>query len=118
MNTRCINPNNMSFCCEAEDCEAEDCEAEDCQPNIGSFNFNSENIGELNIDLNNDELIMDENQIAELLEIRNFDTINIDDPIEELECEIVETDVKSDVEPIIEQVEEPIVDEAPIEVVS
>jgi chromosome segregation ATPase len=113
MNTRCINPNNMSFCCEAEDCEAED-----CQPNIGSFNFNSENIGELNIDLNNDELIMDENQIAELLEIRNFDTINIDDPIEELECEIVETDVKSDVEPIIEQVEEPIVDEAPIEVVS
>jgi chromosome segregation ATPase len=113
MNTRCINPNNMSFCCEAEDCEAED-----CQPNIGSFNFNTENIGELNIDLNNDELIMDENQIAELLEIRNFDTINIDDPVEELECEIVETDVKSEVEPNIEQVEEPIVDEAPIEVVS
>ena len=35
---------------------------------------------------------MDENQIAELLEIRNFDTINIDDTIEEVDCEIVETD--------------------------
>jgi chromosome segregation ATPase len=93
MNTRCINPNNMSFCCEAEDCEAEE-----CQSNSGPFNFNTENLGELNIDLNNDELIMDENQIAELLEIRNFDNINIDDTIEELECEIVEPDAESLVE--------------------
>lgn len=115
MNSRCINPNNMSFCCEAEDCDAEE-----CQPN-------TENIGELNIDLNNDELIMDENQIAELLEIRNFDTINIDDPVEELECEIVETDVQSNTEPVIEEIVEhviePIVEhvlehEVPIEVVS
>jgi hypothetical protein len=122
MNSRCINPNNMSFCCEAEDCDAEE-----CQPNIESFNFNTENIGELNIDLNNDELIMDENQIAELLEIRNFDTINIDDPVEELECEIVETDVQSNTEPVIEEIVEhviePIVEpviehEIPIEVVS
>lgn len=113
MNSRCINPNNMSFCCEAEDCDEEE-----CQPNIGPLDFNTENLGELNIDLNNDELIMDENQIAELLEIRNFDTINIDDPVEELECEIVETDVNPYVEPIIEQVEEPIVDEVPINVVS
>ena len=94
MNTRCINPNNMSFCCEAEDCEAEE-----CQQNSGPFNFNTENLGDLNIDFNNDELIMDENQIAELLEIRNFDTINIDDTIEELECEIVEPDAESHVEP-------------------
>jgi hypothetical protein len=94
MNTRCINPNNMSFCCEAEDCEAEE-----CQQNNGPFNFNTENLGDLNIDFNNDELIMDENQIAELLEIRNFDTINIDDTIEELECEIVEPDAESHVEP-------------------
>jgi len=93
MNTRCINPNNISFCCEAEDCEAEE-----CQSNSGPFNFNTENLGELNIDLNNDELIMDENQIAELLEIRNFDNINIDDTIEELECEIVEPDAESLVE--------------------
>ena len=92
MNTRCVNPNSMSFCCEAEDCEAEDCEAEDCGVNSGMLNFESANLGELNIDFNNDELIMDENQIAELLEIRNFDTINIDDTIEELDCEIVETD--------------------------
>ena len=97
MNTRCVNPNSMSFCCEAEDCEAEDCEAEDCEAedcgvNSGMLNFESANLGELNIDFNNDELIMDENQIAELLEIRNFDTINIDDTIEELDCEIVETD--------------------------
>ena len=105
MNSRCINPNSMSFCCEAEDCEAQE-----CQPNTGSFNFNNENNGELNIDLNNDELIMDENQIAELLEIKNFDTINIDDPIEELECEIVETDVVLDVEPVIEEIIEPIVE--------
>ena len=87
MNTRCANPNSMSFCCEAEDCEAEDCGV-----NSGMLNFESANLGELNIDFNNDELIMDENQIAELLEIRNFDTINIDDTIEELDCEIVETD--------------------------
>ena len=87
MNTRCANPNSMSFCCEAEDCEAEDCEA-----NSETLNFKSANLGELNIDFNNDELIMDENQIAELLEIRNFDTINIDDTIEEVDCEIVETD--------------------------
>ena len=92
MNTRCVNPNSMSFCCEAEDCGAEDCEAEDCGVNSGMLNFESANLGELNIDFNNDELIMDENQIAELLEIRNFDTINIDDTIEELDCEIVETD--------------------------
>ena len=97
MNTRCANPNSMSFCCEAEDCgaedcEAEDCEAEDCGVNSGMLNFESANLGELNIDFNNDELIMDENQIAELLEIRNFDTINIDDTIEEVDCEIVETD--------------------------
>ena len=92
MNTRCANPNSMSFCCEAEDCGAEDCEAEDCGVNSGMLNFESANLGELNIDFNNDELIMDENQIAELLEIRNFDTINIDDTIEELDCEIVETD--------------------------
>ena len=92
MNTRCVNPNSMSFCCEAEDCEAEDCEAEDCGVNSGMLNFESANLSELNIDFNNDELIMDENQIAELLEIRNFDTINIDDTIEELDCEIVETD--------------------------
>jgi hypothetical protein len=122
MNTRCINPNNMSFCCEAEDCDAEE-----CQPNTESFNFNTENIGELNIDLNNDELIMDENQIAELLEIRNFDTINIDDPVEELECEIVETDVQSNIEPVIEEIVEHVIEhviepvvehEVPIEVVS
>ena len=92
MNTRCANPNSMSFCCEAEDCEAEDCEAEDCGLNSGMLNFESANLGELNIDFNNDELIMDENQIAELLEIRNFDTININDTIEEVDCEIVETD--------------------------
>lgn len=97
MNTRCANPNSMSFCCEAEDCGAEDCgaedcEAEDCGVNSGMLNFESANLGELNIDFNNDELIMDENQIAELLEIRNFDTINIDDTIEEVDCEIVETD--------------------------
>jgi hypothetical protein len=97
MNTRCANTNNMSFCCEAEECEAEDCQAEDCRANIESFNFESANLGELNIDLNNDELIMDENQIAELLEIRNFDTINIDDTIEVLDCEIVETDTQVDV---------------------
>jgi hypothetical protein len=105
MNSRCINPNSMSFCCEAEDCEAQE-----CQPNTGSFNFNNENNGELNIDLNNDELIMDENQIAELLEIKNFDTINIDDPIEELECEIVESDVVLDVESVIEEIVEPVVE--------
>ena len=92
MNTRCVNPNSMSFCCEAEDCEAEDCGAEDCGVNSGMLNFESANLGELNIDFNSDELIMDENQIAELLEIRNFDTINIDDTIEEVDCEIVETD--------------------------
>jgi hypothetical protein len=110
MNTRCINPNNMSFCCEAEECDAQE-----CQQNTGLFNFNTENIGELDIDLNNDELIMDENQIAELLEIKNFDTINIDGPIEELECEIVETDVVLNIEPSIE----PIVElDVPINVVS
>jgi hypothetical protein len=114
MNTRCINPNNMSFCCEAEECDAQE-----CQQNTGLFNFNTENIGDLNIDLNNDELIMDENQIAELLEIKNFDTINIDGPIEELECEIVETDVVLNVEPSIEPSIEPIVElDVPINVVS
>ena len=114
MNTRCINPNNMSFCCEAEECDAQE-----CQQNTGLFNFNTENIGELDIDLNNDELIMDENQIAELLEIKNFDTINIDGPIEELECEIVETDVVLNVEPSIEPSIEPIVElDVPINVVS
>jgi hypothetical protein len=118
MNTRCINPNNMSFCCQAEDCEAEE-----CQPNTESINFSTENIGELNIDLNNDELIMDEYQIAELLEIKNFDTINIDDTVEELECEIVETDVLPDVEHVVEPVEEHIIEpvvehDVPIEVVS
>jgi hypothetical protein len=118
MNTRCINPNNMSFCCEAEECDAQE-----CQQNTGLFNFNTENIGDLNIDLNNDELIMDENQIAELLEIKNFDTINIDGPIEELECEIVETDVvlnvEPSIEPSIEHIVEPIVElDVPINVVS
>jgi hypothetical protein len=83
----------MSFCCEAEDCEAQE-----CQSRTGPFNFNTENLGDLNIDLNNDELIMDENQIAELLEVRNFDTIKIDDTIEELECEIVESGGESHVE--------------------
>lgn len=118
MNTRCVNPNGMSFCCEAEECEAEDCQAEDCRvedcmANIGSFNFESANLGELNIDLNNDELIMDENQIAELLEIRNFDTINIDDTIEVLDCEIVETDAQVDV-PIDVESDAPV--DAPINV--
>ena len=107
MNTRCVNPNGMSFCCEAEECEAEDCQAEDCMANIESFNFERANLGELNIDFNNDELIMDENQIAELLEIRNFDTINIDDTIGVLDCEIVETDTKVDV-PIDAPIDAPI----------
>lgn len=112
MNTRCANPNSMSFCCEAEDCEAEDCgaedcEAEDCGVNSGMLNFESANLGELNIDFNNDELIMDENQIAELLEIRNFDTINIDDTIEELDCEIVETDTPTN-DPIDVPINDPI----------
>ena len=112
MNTRCVNPNGMSFCCEAEECEAEDCQAEDCRvedcmANIESFNFESANLGELNIDLNNDELIMDENQIAELLEIINFYTINIDDTIEVLDCEIVETDTQVDV-PIDAPIDAPI----------
>ena len=115
MNTRCVNPNNMSFCCEAEECEAEDCQAEDCMANIESFNFERANLGELNIDFNNDELIMDENQIAELLEIRNFDTINIDDTIGVLDCEIVETDTKVYV-PI--NVESDVPTDAPINVES
>ena len=54
---------------------------------------------------------MDENQIAELLEIRNFDTINIDDTIEVLDCEIVETDTQVDV-----PIDAPI--DAPISVIS
>ena len=123
MNTRCVNPNSMSFCCEAEDCEAEDCEAEDCGVNSGMLNFESANLSELNIDFNNDELIMDENQIAELLEIRNFDTINIDDTIEELDCEIVETDTPTNDpigvptnDPIDAPTNDPI--DAPIDVVS
>ena len=128
MNTRCANPNSMSFCCEAEDCGAEDCgaedcEAEDCGVNSGMLNFESANLGELNIDFNNDELIMDENQIAELLEIRNFDTINIDDTIEEVDCEIVETDTPTndpiDV-PINDLIDVPTNDpiDVPIDVVS
>ena len=115
MNTRCANPNSMSFCCEAEDCGAEDCEAEDCGVNSGMLNFESANLGELNIDFNNDELIMDENQIAELLEIRNFDTINIDDTIEEVDCEIVETDTPTN-DPIDVPTNDPI--DVPIDVVS
>ena len=119
MNTRCANPNSMSFCCEAEDCEAEDCEAEDGGVNSGMLNFESANLGELNIDFNNDELIMDENQIAELLEIRNFDTINIDDTIEEVDCEIVETDVPTN-DPIDVPTNDPIdvPTNVPIDVVS
>ena len=79
------------------------------------LNFESANLGELNIDFNNDELIMDENQIAELLEIRNFDTINIDDTIEEVDCEIVETDTPTN-DPIDVPTNDPI--DVPIDVVS
>jgi hypothetical protein len=92
MNRHTMNPNNMAYCCAAGECE--------------SNNFCVESME----DLNNDELIMDENQIAELLEIKNFETINIDESIDVLECdveEIVEKKV-STIEPVIEPISEPV----------
>ena len=98
------NPNNMSYCCAAEECD----------PNDESYDYDRENVGNLNIDPNNDELIMDENQIAELLEIKNFDTINIDDNVEVIDCEIenlVEEDDKEDDKEVIEEVVQEVVQE-------
>ena len=78
MNSHCSNPNGMSYCCEAEECE----------PNDEMYDFVRANACNLNIDQNDDELIMDENQIAELLEIKDFDTINIDDSVDNVDNEL------------------------------
>jgi hypothetical protein len=71
-NSCCDIPNNMGYCCETED-------------NDITINYETTNDSELNLDMNINELIMDENQIAELLEIKNFDTININNNDDELE---------------------------------
>jgi hypothetical protein len=76
MNMRCANPNSM-YCCEAGECE---------EP----LNFETSTPDDLDVFVNNDELIIDEDQIAELLEVQNFDTINIEN------CAVVETTPNSD----------------------
>jgi hypothetical protein len=76
MNMRCANPNSM-YCCEAGECE---------EP----LNFERATPDDLDVFVNNDELIIDEDQIAELLEVQNFDTINIDD------CAVIETTPNGD----------------------
>jgi len=78
MNRHTMNPNNMAYCCDAEECES------------------NKFCGESMNDLNSDELIMDETQIAELLEIKNFETINIDESIDVFECDVEEIIEKKD----------------------
>ena len=79
-NSCCNVPNNMEYCCDVEDGDI-------------TINYETTNESELNLDMNINELIMDENQIAELLEIKNFDTINIngnDDEVEESLISVIE----------------------------
>jgi len=108
MNSRGSNPNSMSYCCAAEECE--------CDPIDETYDYDRKNVGNLNIDPNNDELIMDENQIAELLEIKNFDTINIDDNVEDIDCEI-ENLVEEDDKEVIEEDDKEVVQEDDKEVI-
>ena len=76
MNMRCANSSTM-YCCEADECEK-------------PLNFETATPDDLDVFVNNDELIIDEDQIAELLEVQNFDTINISD------CSVVEATPNSE----------------------
>ena len=71
-NMCCDAPNNMGYCREVEDSDI-------------TINYETTNDCELNLDMNINELILDENQIAELLEIKNFDTVDINNSNE---CEL------------------------------
>jgi len=90
MDSSRLPSNSMLYCCESEECKT----------NNGCFNCEIENNGELNIDFNNNELLMDEVQLAELLEIKNFDTINIDDSSDDI-IEVIDCDVNVETENVI-----------------
>jgi hypothetical protein len=90
MDSSRLPSNGMLYCCESEECKT----------NNGCFNCEIENNGELNIDFNNNELLMDEVQLAELLEIKNFDTINIDDSSDDI-IEVIDCDVNVETENVI-----------------